>query len=94
MTYFQTLEKVPWFLRLQKPKNDKTPKKLEKSKLNQKIVKICDIKKLKNYSMANKTSSVTYYQNYYPLGGFLAPRSAKTWIRKKFEIAFEIHKKC
>ena len=35
--------------------------KLGKSKFNQKIAKICDIKKLKNYSMANKNLSVTYY---------------------------------
>ena len=37
-----------------------------------KIAKIYDIKKLKNYSLANKNLSVTYYQNlrdvFWPLG--------------------------
>ena len=62
VTYCQTLEEVPWFLRLKKPKKrQKCSKKLE-SKFYQKIAKICDIKKLQNYSMADKNLSVTYYR--------------------------------
>ena len=45
---------------------------MRKSKFSQTIDKICDIKKLKNYSMANKNFSVTYYQTpydvFWPLG--------------------------
>ena len=40
----------------------KIQKNLKKSKFYQKIAKIFDITKLKNYSMGSKNFSVTYYQ--------------------------------
>ena len=58
VTYFQTLEEILWFLRLKKPEQRQkfSKKNFEKKAgwFNQQIAKIFDIKRLKNYSMANK----------------------------------------
>ena len=64
VTYFQTVEEVPWLLRLKKFKLQKISKKHEKKQhvLLKKIAKICDIKKLKNYSMPIRSLSINYYQ--------------------------------
>ena len=42
-------------------KRQKISKKLEKIKFYQKIDKVCDIKKLKNYSVTIKSLSVIFY---------------------------------
>ena len=48
VTYYQTLVKVGWPLRLEKPKITKYLKKIEKNcKFHKKIAKICDVKTLK-----------------------------------------------
>ena len=50
-------------LKAEKSKNDKKnwKKNLEKASFIKKIAKICDIKKLKKYSMTITNLSVTYY---------------------------------
>ena len=54
VTYLQTLEEVPWLLRLKKPKKQQKFSKNLKRKFYKKIAKMCDIQKLNNNFMANK----------------------------------------
>ena len=63
LAYYQTLEEVPWFVRLDKPKKpqkfSKTLKKFESFvKKNAKIRML----KCRNHSITNRNYAVNYYQ--------------------------------
>ena len=81
VVYYQTLYEVPWLLRLKKLKNDK---KFQKSWKCIFIKKIYD-KKVENYSMAKKSSSVTYYQTHKKVFGSLGPEKLEQWRRQKLK---------
>ena len=54
---------VPWLLSFEKAKQTtKSFEKLEKLKFYRKFAETCNIKNVKNYSMANQNLSVTFYQ--------------------------------
>ena len=60
VTYYKTLEEVPWLLRLKKPK--KWHKFSKNCKICQKIAKTGDNRKLKTITWTLKFFSVSYYQ--------------------------------